>query len=127
MDLKKEFRISRVGSQGRYGQGQGKEFAEHYLLEYWRQALGKWVTYSNHTGHQVRMYVSSYADKSYTRHVVSMIHSARPTVSPVANIVFTLFVVLDIEKWGRTDSYERKQGSIPAVTVGWPSGSITIS
>ena len=31
-----------------------------------------------------------------------MIHSARPTVSPVANIVFCCFVLLDFEKWGRT-------------------------
>ena len=35
-----------------------------------------------------------------TRQMSSMIHSVRPTVSPVANIVFTL---LDFEKWGRTD------------------------
>ena len=33
-----------------------------------------------------------------------MIHLARPTLSPVANIVFSLcFVLLDFEKWGRTD------------------------
>ena len=32
-----------------------------------------------------------------------MIHAARPTVSPVANIVFTLFVLIAFEEWGRTD------------------------
>ena len=32
-----------------------------------------------------------------------MIHSARPTVSPVANIVFTLFCFARFEQWGRMD------------------------
>ena len=31
-----------------------------------------------------------------------MIHSARPTVSPVAKIVLH-FILLNFEKWGRTD------------------------
>ena len=35
-----------------------------------------------------------------------MILSARPTVSPVVNIVFAwnLFCLLDFEKWGQTDN-----------------------
>ena len=38
-----------------------------------------------------------------------MIHSARPIVTPVTNIVFRCFVLLDFEKWGRTNgrTYER--------------------
>ena len=36
-----------------------------------------------------------------TRQVSSMIHSARPTVSPVANIVFVWYLFC-FEKWGRT-------------------------
>ena len=36
-----------------------------------------------------------------------MIHSARPTVSPVANIVFAFFVLLDFEKWRRTDDMSK--------------------
>ena len=60
-----------------------------------------------------------------------MIHSAKPTVSPVANIVFCLFCLLDFKKWGRTDGrtngrHVQKQWSLPAVTVGRPSGSINI-
>ena len=46
-----------------------------------------------------------------------MIHSARPTVSPVANIVFALNLFC-FEKWGRTDGHVQKQLSLPAVTVG---------
>ena len=32
-----------------------------------------------------------------------MIHSAKPTVSPVAKIVFCFFCLIRFEKWGRTD------------------------
>ena len=58
----------------------------------------------------------------------SMIHSARPTdwVSPVVNIVFAWHLIY-FEKWGRTNGrHVQKQWSLPAVTVGRPSGSIAI-
>ena len=55
-----------------------------------------------------------------------MIHSARSIVTPVANIVFCCFVFLDLKSGdGLTyGQHERKQWSLPAVTLGWPSGSI---
>ena len=63
-----------------------------------------------------------------TRQVSSMILSARPIVTPVANIVFYCFVFLDFEKWGRAYvQHVRKQLSLPAVILGWLSGSIEIS
>ena len=50
-----------------------------------------------------------------------MIHSARPTVSPVANIVVCCFVLLDLKSGdGRTTC--AKTTMTAAVTVGWPSG-----
>ena len=53
-----------------------------------------------------------------TRQVSSMIHSARPTVLPVVNIVFA-WNLFCFEKWGRTDGrHEQKQWSLPAVTMG---------
>ena len=56
-----------------------------------------------------------------------MIHSARLIVTPVANIVFCCFVLLDLKNGdGWTDGqHVRKQRSLPAVTLGWPSGSKT--
>ena len=52
-----------------------------------------------------------------------MIHSARPTVSPVANIVFFDLFCYIWKVW--TDGqHVRKQLSLPAMNVGWPSGSI---
>ena len=38
-------------SNGRYGGGQGQEFAQAYQLEYWRE--GGWRLYTNTTGHQL--------------------------------------------------------------------------
>ena len=54
-----------------------------------------------------------------------MIHSARPIVTPVANIVFCCYVFLDLKSGdGRTDGqHVRKEWSLPAMTLGWPSGS----
>lgn len=55
VDLGADFRVTRSGTQGRYGGGQGQEYAERYILEYTRsnQSNGRWITYSNHSGHQV--------------------------------------------------------------------------
>ena len=52
-----------------------------------------------------------------------MIHSARPQ-SRSSEHCFR-FVLLDFEKWERTyGRHVQKQLSLPATTVGWPSGSI---
>ena len=50
-------------------------------------------------------YESKYTYTRVTRQVSSMIHSARPIVTPVVNIVFTwnLSCWLDFQKWGWTD------------------------
>ena len=38
---------------GRFGNGQGAEFAEAYILEYWRPRLDKWVRYRNIQGSEI--------------------------------------------------------------------------
>ena len=38
---------NRIIKMHRFGNGQGAEFAESYLLEYWRPRLGRWVRYRN--------------------------------------------------------------------------------
>ncbi|XP_017773500.1 PREDICTED: discoidin domain-containing receptor 2-like [Nicrophorus vespilloides] len=45
--------ITGSGTQGRFGNGQGAEFAEAYMLEYWRPSLSKWIRYRNHLGEEV--------------------------------------------------------------------------
>ena len=59
--------------------------------------------------------------ETYKTGVSSMIHSAMPTVSPVANIVFAWNLFL-FWKVGTNGRHLQKQWSLPAVTVGWPSG-----
>ncbi|XP_054275627.1 discoidin domain-containing receptor 2-like [Macrosteles quadrilineatus] len=53
VDLHKVHVITAVETQGRFGNGQGQEFAEAYLLEYWRPRLGKWVRYRDVKGEEV--------------------------------------------------------------------------
>lgn len=45
--------ITATGTQGRFGNGQGVEFAEAYVLEYWRPKLGKWYRYRDYKGGEV--------------------------------------------------------------------------
>ena len=52
---------------------------------------------------QVSPYATLFLKKINTSQVSTMIHSARPTVSPVATIVFCCFVLLDLKSTGRTD------------------------
>lgn len=51
VDLGNEHVITATETMGRFGGGQGQEFATAYSLQYWR--AGQWLTYSNLTGHNV--------------------------------------------------------------------------
>lgn len=54
--------ITATETQGRFGNGQGVEFAEAYLLEYWRPRLGKWVRYRDIKGEEVSTVLQSKVD-----------------------------------------------------------------
>ena len=45
--------ITATESMGRFGNGQGAEFAEAYVLEYYRPRLAKWVRYRDMESKQV--------------------------------------------------------------------------
>ncbi|XP_072765204.1 discoidin domain-containing receptor 2 [Anoplolepis gracilipes] len=53
IDLHSIHLITGTATQGRFGNGVGVEFAEAYLLEYWRPRLGKWVRYRDIKGEEV--------------------------------------------------------------------------
>ncbi|XP_011873234.1 PREDICTED: epithelial discoidin domain-containing receptor 1-like [Vollenhovia emeryi] len=53
IDLHAIHLITATATQGRFGNGVGVEFAEYYLLEYWRPRLGKWVRYRDIKGEEV--------------------------------------------------------------------------
>ncbi|KAH8033914.1 hypothetical protein HPB51_017612 [Rhipicephalus microplus] len=48
--------LTSLATQGRFGNGQGREFAEEFMVEYWRPGLHKWLRYRNRTHHEVRLY-----------------------------------------------------------------------
>ncbi|PNF13901.1 hypothetical protein B7P43_G10654 [Cryptotermes secundus] len=62
IDLHSVHVITATETQGRFGNGQGVEFAEAYLLEYWRPRLGKWVRYRDIKGEEVSATPQSEAD-----------------------------------------------------------------
>lgn len=45
--------LTGAGTMGRFGNGQGAEYAEAYMLEYWRPKLAKWVRYRTADGQEV--------------------------------------------------------------------------
>lgn len=53
IDLGRVALITATASQGRFGNGQGQEFAEFYLIEYWRPRLNKWQRYKDIEGEEV--------------------------------------------------------------------------
>ncbi|XP_046997126.1 discoidin domain-containing receptor tyrosine kinase B-like [Schistocerca americana] len=53
VDLRQVHLVTATETQGRFGNGQGQEFAEAYMLEYWRPKLGKWVRYRDSKGREV--------------------------------------------------------------------------
>ncbi|KAB0797030.1 hypothetical protein PPYR_11091 [Photinus pyralis] len=53
VDLKTIHMITATGTQGRFGNGQGVEYAEAYMVEYFRPRLSKWIRYRNNKGEEV--------------------------------------------------------------------------
>ncbi|CAL4071671.1 unnamed protein product [Meganyctiphanes norvegica] len=45
--------LSKVEVQGRFGNGQGREFAEQFKVQYWRPDLPHWNTYTDRQGNQI--------------------------------------------------------------------------
>lgn len=45
--------ITATEIQGRFGNGQGMEFAESYLVSYWRPNINKWIRYRDLNGTEV--------------------------------------------------------------------------
>jgi discoidin domain receptor family protein 2 len=53
VDLMRPHLITRTETQGRFGNGQGQEYAEQFLVEYWRDALQHWTVYKDTRGQKV--------------------------------------------------------------------------
>ncbi|XP_069672513.1 discoidin domain-containing receptor 2-like isoform X2 [Periplaneta americana] len=53
VDLVRPHLITWTETQGRFGNGQGQEYAEQFLVEYWRDALQQWTVYKDSRGQKV--------------------------------------------------------------------------
>lgn len=53
IDLLQMHVITSIKTQGRFGKGQGQEYSEAYVLEYWRPGFSKWVRWKNTQGKEV--------------------------------------------------------------------------
>lgn len=58
VNLLKNFIIGGIETQGRYGNGTGREFAQFYILDYWRTGFlndndNVWIRYRNQSNHTV--------------------------------------------------------------------------
>lgn len=58
VDLGRVALVTASGTQGRFGNGQGQEFAEAYLLDYWRPRLSKWQRYRDTAGEEVSPHIT---------------------------------------------------------------------
>lgn len=53
VDLNTEKVISAIETQGRWDKGRGLEFPTGYMIEYWRDSLGRWARYRDFKGNEV--------------------------------------------------------------------------
>ncbi|XP_049829202.1 epithelial discoidin domain-containing receptor 1-like [Schistocerca gregaria] len=53
VDLGRPHLITATETQGRFGNGQGQEYAESFHLLYWRDALQRWAVYRDSAGRKV--------------------------------------------------------------------------
>lgn len=52
VNLQGNYAVTAIKSQGRYGNGSGKEFAEEIMIDYWRPGLNKWIRWKDVDGKQ---------------------------------------------------------------------------
>ncbi|XP_017079537.2 LOW QUALITY PROTEIN: discoidin domain-containing receptor tyrosine kinase B [Drosophila eugracilis] len=53
IDLLNVHRLSAIRTQGRFGKGQGQEYTEAYVLEYWRPGLKSWIRWRSSQGKEI--------------------------------------------------------------------------
>ena len=55
IDLTGLYVLTKVEVQGRFGNGQGREYAEKYKIQYWRDGLDHWINYKDGRGNEVSL------------------------------------------------------------------------
>jgi hypothetical protein len=55
--------VSGSRTQGRFGNGQGQEYAEEFMLDYWRPGFTKWRRWKDRSGKQVFFFLNLFLTK----------------------------------------------------------------
>lgn len=55
IDLLQMHVLTAIRTQGRFGKGQGQEYTEAYVVEYWRPGFVKWERWKNIQGKEVNI------------------------------------------------------------------------
>lgn len=55
IDLLQMHAVTAIRTQGRFGKGQGREYSEAYVIEYWRPGFIKWERWKNIQGKEVSL------------------------------------------------------------------------
>lgn len=63
IDLLQMHAVTAIKTQGRFGKGQGREYSEAYVIEYWRPGFAKWERWKNIQGKEVCAFSSIYKKK----------------------------------------------------------------
>ena len=53
INLDKVHIVTKTEVHGRFGNGQGREFAKQYKIQYWRPSIDHWVAYRDGHGEEV--------------------------------------------------------------------------
>ncbi|KAF0305794.1 Discoidin domain-containing receptor tyrosine kinase B [Amphibalanus amphitrite] len=104
--------ISAVSLQGRFGNGQGREFADQFTLEYWRPGLTAWKPYKAWNGSQV-LAGNENNYLAVKRHLVPPIFATKVRVLPYSIYARTVCIRAEIHGCNKTDglvSYSAPQG-----------------
>ncbi|XP_022686614.1 discoidin domain-containing receptor 2-like isoform X2 [Varroa jacobsoni] len=97
INLRSYYVVRGIATQGRFGNGQGREYAEKYMIEYWRAGINKWVRYINRS----EKYVIEGNSNTYTsefRALDPLIISDRIRIVPYSKDIRT--VCMRVELYG---------------------------
>ncbi|CAH1395251.1 unnamed protein product [Nezara viridula] len=114
VDLGRDHLITKTETQGRFGNGQGQEYAESFLVEYWRDALGQWVVYKDSKGRQ-RDGPGRSLPAHDNREITSSLNSGRFR-DPRGRTIFIVHL-LSLSSGSRGRAQFEPEGSIPILPI----------
>lgn len=119
INLHKMHVVTEVATQGRFGNGIGQEYAEEYMLEYWRPGLSNWRRFRNRQDQEVfEGNLNTYM--TVNRHVDPPIIASKIRIVPYSLHVRTICMRVELYGCIWNDgivSYDMPQGERRGVEV----------